>query len=61
MLAIPIIARTLQHMLSENRMAEQRAAICWRLLYPESFYKSIDHAGVTLSQYDKKFTQLKVF
>ena len=38
------------------RIAEQRAASCWRILSPDFFYKSIDHATTFLNLFDKKFT-----
>eukprot|EP00702_Spironucleus_salmonicida_P002104 EST43395.1 hypothetical protein SS50377_17079 [Spironucleus salmonicida] len=60
-ITIPIIVRTLQKQVFLNSCAEQRAAIAWRLLYPESYYKSIDHATICLAGFDKKFMQNKVF
>ncbi|CAL6012535.1 Conserved_hypothetical protein [Hexamita inflata] len=58
-IAIPIIARTLQHHVAASKHGEQRAAAVWRTLYPDAYYRSIDHANVCLQVYDKKYMQPK--
>ena len=59
LIAIPVIARTICHEVAQSKIAEQRSAAVWRTLYPDAYYRSIDHANVCLALYDKKQMQSK--
>lgn len=46
-------------MVALSKHGEQRAAGVWRALYPDAYYRSIDHAHTCLQFYDKKLLQPK--
>lgn len=45
---VPIIARSVQQQIALSKHGEQRAAAVWRNIYPDAYFRSIDHAHISL-------------
>lgn len=59
-IAIPVIARSLQRLLGRVLHAEQRASYVWRTLGPDSHYRIHDPASVTIAAFDRKLLQPRI-
>ncbi|TNJ28263.1 hypothetical protein GMRT_14469 [Giardia muris] len=59
-IAVPVVARSLQRLLGRVLHAEQRASYVWRTLGPDSHYRIHDPASVTIAAFDRKLVQPRV-
>lgn len=54
LITVPLLARTMQNLLSRAMLAEQRASYVWRTICPDSHFTNCDQSFICMSSWDKK-------
>lgn len=54
LITVPLLARTMQNLLSRAMLAEQRASYVWRTICPDSHFTNCDQSYMCMSSWDKK-------